>query len=64
MDDMGALRRYYVASKLMAQMSGTGAGEYGSYTPDQRPPPPAAPSRSRKRRGGGRNADSYSFPTG
>ena len=63
MDDMGALRRYYVASKLLQQVSGGGTGEYGSYTPDQRAPPPAT-SRRQRRGGGSGSADSYSFPTG
>ena len=62
MTDMEALRRYYVASRLMEAMSGRGegGGQYGSYTPDRPPPASSAP----RRRSSSRSSDSYSFPSG
>jgi hypothetical protein len=62
MSDMDALRRYYIALRLMEAMSGGGGGgTHGSYTPD-RPSPPA--SSTPRRRSAGGSSDSYSFPGG
>ena len=58
MSDMDALRRYYIASKLLVSMSG-GGSEDGSHTPSPSAPP-AVPRRERSTK----SADSYSFPSG
>ena len=59
MSDMDALRRYYVAQKLLEAISGGGSGEASSYSP-----PPSAPSAPSRRGKVDRSADSYSFPSG
>jgi len=60
MSDMDALRRYYIATKLLVSMSGGSGGEYGSHTP----PPSASPAAVPRRGRSAKSADSYSFPSG
>jgi len=57
MSDMDALRRYYVAQKLLEAISG-GGRESGSS-----PLPPSAPPATPRRGQVDRSADSYSFPS-
>lgn len=59
MSDMDALRRFYVAQKLLEALSGGGGGESGSYTSPTKAPP-ATPRRGAV----DRSSDSYSFPAG